>query len=236
MKIIVTKDYAELGKVVSQQLLGHMFTKNSRVNLAITAGKTPEEVYRHLVPEVKRKNYLNHVHYYNFDEIPHKKLMKEGITTTDLRSLYFQPAEIAETHIHVLDETNYQEQDLRLAQAGGLDAILLGIGEDGHYCGNLPGTTTINDYTTKVPCDEEMKQQLQGHFEDSADIPDAYVTMGPKSIMAAKHLILIANGKRKAEIMRRFLQEEISAALPASILKLHGNLTVIMDQEAASKL
>ncbi|MBP1044349.1 glucosamine-6-phosphate deaminase [Vagococcus sp. BWB3-3] len=236
MRVIVTENYEELGKVASQHLLGHLFSKQDRVNLAITAGTTPVEVYRYLIPEVKGKAYLSHAHFYNFDEIPYKESQREGITMSDLRELFFKPAAIPETSIHVLDGQNYQGQDQRIHQAGGLDGVLLGIGADGHYCGNLPGTTTIDDQTTKVICDDQMKARIGRHFEEAADVPDYYVTMGPKSIMAARHLILIANGKRKADIMRKFLEEEISLALPATILKLHPNLTVIMDREAASDL
>lgn len=236
MRIIITENYEELGKVASQHLLGQLFGKQDRVNLAITAGSTPLEVYRYLIPEVKGKSYLSHAHFYNFDEIPYKSNDREGITISDLRELFFDPAEISPNNIHILDGENFAGQDERIHQDGGLDAVLLGIGADGHYCGNLPGTTTINDGTTKVICDEQMKARIGNHFKNEADIPDFYVTMGPKSIMAVRHLILIANGKKKAGIMRKFIEEEISLALPATILKLHPNLTVIMDREAASEL
>lgn len=236
MRIIITESYEELGKVASQHLLGHLFGKQNRVNLAITAGTTPLEVYKYLIPEVKEKGYLTHAHYYNFDEIPYKANQQEGITMSDLRRLFFEPAAIPEERIHILDGENYEGQDQRIQEAGGLDAILLGIGADGHYCGNLPGTTTINDHTAKVICDPEMKKRIGRHFEKEEEVPDFYVTMGPKSIMAAGHLILIANGKKKAEIMRQFIEEDISLALPATILKLHPNLTIIMDREAASEL
>lgn len=236
MRIIITKDYQEMAKVAKQHLLGVMFAKADRVNLAITGGKTPIEVYCQLIPEVKGKAYLDHVHYYNFDEIPYKKSNREGITISDLRELYLDPANIPAENIHVLDENNYEGQDERIRQAGGLDAVLMGIGTDGHFCGNLPGTTTINDYTARVDCNEDMKKELAGMYDDPADIPDYYVTMGPKSIMAAKQLILIANGEGKADIIKTLIEEDISSDIPASILKLHPNLTVILDQAAASKL
>lgn len=236
MRIIKVKDYDELGKVTTQHLLGQMFKKQGRVNLAITAGKTPLKVYEYLVPEVKEKAYLSHVHYYNFDEIPHKMGNQLGITMSELNELYFEPAEISKDNIHPLNEQNYLEQDERIARNGGLDCILLGIGEDGHYCGNLPNTTNFEDFTSRVDCDEKMKERLSGHFDDPEDIPDYYITMGPRSIMAAEQLVLIADGSRKAKIMKEFLEGKVTSEIPASILKMHPNLTVIMDQEAASLL
>lgn len=236
MRIIITKDYEELGKVASQHLLGQMMHKQDRVNLSITGGTTPYKVYEYLVPEVKNKGYLDHVHYYNFDEIPYQNNDREGITMSDLRHLFFDPAAIKEAQIHPLTIENYKEQDKQLQMAGGLDAVLLGIGADGHYCGNLPGTTTINDYTTKIACDGAMKERLQRLFDRAEDVPDYYVTMGPRSIMSARQLILIANGKKKADIMQTFIEENISLELPATILKMHPNLTVILDEDAASNL
>lgn len=189
-----------------------------------------------MFPEVKGKSHFSHVHFYNFDEIPYKHQQCEGITMSDLRELFFEPAAIQESQIHPLNDQNYEKQDERIQQEGGLDAVLLGIGVDGHYCGNLPGRTTINDGTTKVNCDSLMKKRISPHFQNEEEIPEFYVTMGPKSIMAAGQLILIANGQKKAAIMRQFIEGEISLDLPATILKLHPNLTVIIDREAESEL
>lgn len=234
MRIIVTKNYEELGRITMYHLLGVMFSKEPRVNLAITAGATPASVYEQLVPNVKGKDYLSHVHYYNFDEIPFKKSKRDGITLSALKKQYFEPANIPESHIHVLNEENVDTFDHELASVGGLDAILMGIGEDGHFCGNLPNTTRVDDVTTVVPCTTEMKESLALMYDNPADIPDSYVTMGPQSVMKSKQLMLIANGTHKAQVMRDFFINDVSKELPASILKMHPNLVVIMDEAAAS--
>ncbi|WP_375178672.1 glucosamine-6-phosphate deaminase [Enterococcus rotai] len=236
MKVITVKNYDELSKVAAQMLIGEMFQRHERVNLAITAGTTPIGMYEKLVAEVKDKEYFSNVHYYNFDEIPYKSGIREGVTIGDLRELYFDPAGISEDQIHILDGENYEKQDERIEAAGGLDAILLGIGSDGHYCGNLPGTTKFTDFTTKVICDEAMKERIAPHFEDRAETPDFYVTMGPRSVMAARHLILFASGTKKAKIMKAFIEGAITDEIPASILKMHPHLTIILDEEAASLL
>lgn len=236
MRLIITKDYEEMSKVAAQHLLGHMFNSQHRVNLSITAGTTPVLMYKMLVQEVKGKDYFDNIHYYNFDEIPHKVNKQEGITITDLRNMYFTPAGIPEERIHVLTEKNYTEQDEKVAGDGGLDMILLGIGTDGHFCGNLPGTTKFKDLTTRVDCDEAMKERIGGHFDNKDDIPDFYITMGPASVMRARHLILFASGVRKAAIMKTWFETNIEERIPASILKNHPNISVILDQDAASLL
>ncbi len=234
MRIIVTKDYQELGNVAAQHLLGTMFGNQNRVNLAITAGATPKSTYEQLVPEIRDKAYLNHVHYYNFDEIPYKKTQRDGITLSALKAQYFEPANISESNIHPLTVDDVTNFDQNIQDVGGLDLILMGIGEDGHFCGNMPGTTQMNDLTTLVPCTPEMKSLLANMLGSIDEAPDEYVTMGPQSVMRAKQLVLIANGKHKAEIMKKLLTENISSDLPASILTLHPNLVIIMDEEAAS--
>lgn len=235
MKWIVAENYGELSELAAEMVVGEMLTKQKRVNLAITAGTTPIGMYERLTTKVKGKNYLDHVHYYNFDEIPYKSGKQEGITLSDLRRLYFSPAAIAEEQIEILNEKNYQQHDAKIASDGGLDAIVLGIGTDGHYCGNLPGTTRFTDFTTEVPCDERLKKIIVGHFEDPAENPDSYVTLGPRSVMAAKHIILLASGVKKSEAMQRFYHGKVTEAFPASILKMHPNITVIVDK-AAGKL
>lgn len=82
MRVIVTESYEELGKVASQHVLGHVLTKQNRVNLAITAGTTPLEVYRYLVPEVKGKSHFSHVHF--------TILMKFRINISNVKGLLCQ--------------------------------------------------------------------------------------------------------------------------------------------------
>ena len=236
MKLIITETYEDMSRVAMQHLLGEMY-QDKRVNLAITGGTTPERMYELLVEEVKGKTYLDNVHYYNFDEIPYNHTKREGITISDLRDYYFTPANIAEEQIHKLDMENYKEQDARIKADGGLDAILIGIGADGHYCGNLPHTTKFHQETSIVVMDPEMRERVgKGHFTDVIEYPDDYVTMGPRSVMNARRIILFATGTKKAAIMDRVINGPVDENIPATLLMAHPNITIILDAEAASLL
>ncbi|STV97228.1 putative 6-phosphogluconolactonase [Klebsiella michiganensis] len=90
MKLIVTEDYAEMSLVASHHVLGYI-TAPRRVNLAVTAGSTPKKMYEHLTAAVKGKSFYSQVHYYNFDEIPFRGQDREGVTISNLRSLFFTP-------------------------------------------------------------------------------------------------------------------------------------------------
>ncbi|MEI5993763.1 glucosamine-6-phosphate deaminase [Candidatus Enterococcus mansonii] len=230
MKVIVEKDFEAMSETTKNILLGHM-NQDKRVNLSITAGNTPVGVYKKMVEIVKDSPNYTNVHYYNFDEIPVAG-QNEGITITDLRKLYLNPANIHEANIHPLTVENYAEQDKRLAMDGGLDAMLIGLGGDGHFCGNMPTTTRFENLTYKVKVSGEEPWFVPGEMEKGME----FVTMGPVSVMRVKHLILIVNGEKKAEMVKHVLQGSVTEKYPASILQLHPNLTVILDEEAASKL
>lgn len=230
MKLIIEKDFNQMSETAKNILLGYM-TQDKRINLSITAGKTPVKVYEKIINFLAHSTSYDNVHYYNFDEIPVPN-QTEGITLTELRKLFFSPAKINEQLIHPLTLDNYQEQDQTLQDMGGLDAMLIGLGEDGHFCGNMPGTTSFGNETYKVTVSGEETWFVPEMME----VGMSFVTMGPVSIMKVKHLILIVNGSKKARIVKKALTGPITEDVPASILQLHPNLTVILDEEAAKEL
>lgn len=237
MKVIITKDYDEMSEVAAGYVIKYL-SDFKRVNLAITAGKTPIGMYEKLVLLVKDKEYYNHVHYYNFDEIPFREKVN-GVTMKNLDQLFFLPAHIHRENIHILDGSNYENYDEVIKQNGGLDLVVMGLGWDGHFCGNLPGTCTFNDKTHAVYSFQmkDFTERLAGEFDgDKTKVPDYYVTMGPKTIMQARELVVIVNGTHKAKIVKEAFFGPICEEIPASILQMHPNITLIMDQDAASEL
>lgn len=237
MKIIVTKDYEEMSRTAAFHVLKYMYSDKARVNLSITGGSTPRRMYEILLPLVKDKGTFDHVHFYNFDEIPYRKEDREGVTISGLRKLFLTPAGIREENIHKLDHTNYQTQDERIAADGGLDAVILGLGWDGHFCGNLPHTTKFGDGTSRVDCDSYLRSRLLEEFDNvEEDVPDYYVTMGPRSIMQAGNLVMIASGKKKAEPVQKLVSGVVDPDVPATVLTLHPHFTLILDEDAASLL
>lgn len=230
MKLIIEKDFDAMSETAKNILLGHM-SQDKRVNLSITAGNTPVGVYSKMVEIIQDSSAYGNVHYYNFDEIPLAN-QAEGITITELRKLYLTPANINEANIHQLTVENYAEQDKRLAMDGGLDAMLIGLGEDGHFCGNMPTTTSFENLTYKINVSGDEPWFVPDMMESGVE----FVTMGPVSVMRVKQLILIVNGEKKAEMVKKVLQGPVIEEYPASVLQLHPNLTVILDEAAASKL
>lgn len=232
MNLIITKNYEEMSHIAMHQLLAHMSKGDEkRVNLAITAGSTPKRLYELLVPEVKDSPCYSHVHYYNFDEIPVPG-SRYGVTLTELDKLYFSPAGIPDEQIHEYNMDNWEGYDEVLRKDGGLDMILMGLGGDGHFCGNMSGTVDHFGMPSRLISRENIPEVFDAYGINLPHFP----SFGPKTVMQARHVIMIINGSHKAEIAKAALTGPVTTDVPASILQLHPNYTVIIDEEAAALL
>lgn len=244
MHFIITKDYEELSQVMSQYMLKHMHCESKRVNISITTGATPILGYQILAKQAKDKAYFEHVHYYIFDEFWYKD-DPIGVCRASLDYKYFTLANIKDDHIHNLDEDNADTFDDDVARDGGLDLVVMGVGTNGHFCGNQPGTFQtwdtkthrISRHTNKL-IEDLLNQLLKEdiHSEDSSRIPDHYISMGPKTVMMAKSIVFIMSGKAKAEAVKKAFFSPISTEFPVSIFQLHPDVTVILDEDAASEV
>lgn len=127
------------------------------------------------------------------------------------------------------------EYDKEIEAAGGVDMQLLGIGNNGHIGFNEPGTP-FGSITHVVELTESTREANARFFESIDEVPTHAVTMGIKTVMNAKKIILIATGKAKAPIVKEFIQGPVTEEVPASVLQLHPNVEVFLDYEAASLL
>jgi 6-phosphogluconolactonase/glucosamine-6-phosphate isomerase/deaminase len=233
MRVFIEDSYENLSEKAVGIMLAAM-SQDKRVNIAITAGNSPVLVYEKLIKEIKAlPQAFTNVHYYNFDEIPLKGSAK-GVTMGELDRLYFTPAEIPSSRIHPLTCENYTEHDEEIMRAGGLDLMLIGLGGDGHFCGNMPNATRFEEHTYKVYIKKEYEWYKT--VQDLPEIPEYFVTMGAASVMKVCRLVMIVNGKGKAQAVKRFFDSTVDTAFPSSILKLHPNFTLILDKDAASAL
>jgi len=232
MKKIIVDSYKEMSELAASILLSEM-TKDKRTNISITAGATPKGVYKILTKwYLKYPESFIDTYFYSFDEVEVGSL--PGATITDLNESFYKPAKIPRKRINSLTYANYQEYDQLIKEDGGLDIMMLGLGQDGHFCGNMPYGTDLRQFTYKLPIKEEYPwyRALQELFPGQ-DLPEYFVTMGMRSLMKVKHLILIVNGKAKAEAVKKMLTLDVTNEFPATALLQHPNLTIILDQEAA---
>lgn len=236
MKIIIKKTYEKLSEAAAQIMFGTMY-QDRRINLSLTGGSSPAGTYD-IVTEALRdcpQDFKN-VHFYNFDNVEMEG-KEGGVMLSGLYDQFFRPAAIPEERIHPLRMDNWQTFDGVIENSGGLDLMLIGLGMDGHFCGNLSYATEFEKttYLLKMDPQYEWYETYQKIYGDKV-MPEYLVTLGAVSLMRVKHLLLVVNGKEKASVVKQLMESKVGTNFPSSVLKLHPNFTVILDEDAASML
>ncbi len=240
MEIIKVKGYRELSFKAAQFVASQVILKPDS-NLGLATGSTPEGMYSEIV-----KMYQNgivdfeKVTSFNLDEYIGLGLESDQSYIHYMQQNLFSHINIKASNINMpnglaLDvEKECLEYEERIAKAGGLDLQILGIGRNGHIGFNEPDLK-FEARTHVVMLDEKTIEDNSRFFKSVDDVPKKAISMGVKTIMHAKKIVLLASGEEKAEAVYKMIYGKIIPELPASVLQLHPNVTVICD-EAAAKL
>lgn len=236
MKIIVEKDYEQLCETAAMILFSEILGDGRR-NISVTAGGTPLGAYQLITDKINRKqDYLKDVHFYNFDEIPTGD--QDGLVNKEIENYFYSPSGISKDNIHPITKGNYKDFPNEINSTGGMDFVLLGMGEDGHFCGNMPMVTNFEKeiYTFSIEEKYPWYSTFSNLFENKENIPEYAITVGAKLILQSKKILLLVNGERKSDALETLLHGPITIEFPASILKLHPNLILLTDEAAMSEL
>lgn len=234
MKITTVKTYEAMSELAATTILAKMHASR-RVNCALTAGSTPERAYELVIARMKNSSVYEHFHVYTFDGGP---LEHTEHTTTylEMKKIFYDPAAIKEENIHEITLKNYTTFDQQIEDDGGLDLMVIGLGSDGQFCGNLPQTTKFDSLSYEVEIKPEYPwYEFVADLYRSYDqaVPKSFVSMGPLSVLRAKEILLIVSGSDKAEALAKMLKGPLTEKFPASVLRKHSNITIIADEEAA---
>ena len=123
-----------------------------------------------------------------------------------------------------------------IAEAGGVDLQILGIGTDGHIAFNEPGSSLASRTRLKTLTRQTRADNARFFDDDVSAVPQHCLTQGIGTILEARHLLLVANGRHKAEAVHQLVEGPVSAMWPATALQLHPHVTVVLDEPAASRL
>ncbi|MEG0857486.1 MAG: glucosamine-6-phosphate deaminase [Terrisporobacter sp.] len=240
MKLIITKNYEELSKVAANEMATIIKEKPNAI-LGLATGGSPMGMYKELI-EMNKKGDID------FSDITTVNLDEYvGLSGDHDQSYrYFMNSNLF-NHINIKkDRTfvpnglaeNVEEEcrnyDNKIQELGGTDVQLLGIGNNGHIAFNEPDTNLVAG-THLTGLTENTIESNARFFESKADVPTTALTMGLGEIMKSKKIIVIASGEGKAEAVKAMLSGKISTDMPASMLQMHNNVVVIID-EAAAKL
>ena len=240
MNIIISKDYAELSEKAARIIIETVRQKPNAV-LGLATGTTPLGLYKRLIADYKENGTsYKYVRAINLDE--YKGLPKGHPQSYAyfMRKNLFDHLDIDINNTYIengmaIDEQAECERYDEILNKYPRDIQLLGLGSNGHIAFNEPNTP-FDSTTHVVTLAESTVKDNARLFEDISEVPRKAYTMGLKSIMQAKKIIVLANGLNKAKIVSRLMYDSPSEELPASILYDHKDCTVILDEEAASKL
>jgi glucosamine-6-phosphate deaminase len=241
MNIIIERDYEAMSKRAAERIAAEI-RKRTRLVLGLATGSTPIGLYRCWAEQVRRGELsFTGVTTFNLDEYlglpPHHPQSYHTFMQEQLFRYLDIPAEM--THIPRGDAENVdahcREYEELIRMAGGIDIQVLGIGRNGHIGFNEPGES-FGRSTHVVALSETTRQANARFFPAGETVPTHAITMGLKSIMNARQVLLLASGADKSEAVRRAVCGEVTPEHPASILQLHPDCVFLLDEAAASLL
>ena len=237
MKVVVGNN-EQISKLIAEEFIKVINAKPNCV-LGLATGTSPLKVYAELVKANKEGRVtFKDVATFNLDEY----IGLEGTHNQSYRYFMnenlFNHIDINKEKTHVLKGTGdylaYANQyDKLIADFGGIDIQILGIGSDGHIAFNEPGTP-FDSLTHVAELAESTIVDNSRLFNDISEVPTKAVTMGLKSIMNARKIVLIATGKNKAKAIYNLLKGPKTEEVPCSILQDHKDCTIYCDEEAYS--
>lgn len=239
MKIYQAKNYQEMSRKAANIISAQIIMKPDAV-LGLATGSTPIGTYQQLIDWYKKGDLdFSEIRSVNLDEYKGLSADNDQSYAYFMRTNLFDSVNIKKENTYI---PNGLEEDIAKECArynsiihtlGGIDLQLLGLGGNGHIGFNEPGAA----YEKETHCVKLTENTIQANsrfFEKLEDVPRYAYTTGIKNIMQAKRILLIASGENKADALYRSLFGPITPTVPASILQLHNNVTVVADEAALS--
>lgn len=241
MKIYKAKDYKDMSRKAANIISAQVIMKPNCV-LGLATGSTPIGTYDQLVEWYNKGDLdFSEVTTVNLDEY-------KGLPRTNDQSYYYF------MHQHLFDRVNIDPERTNVPNGmepdaekecgryeelirslGGVDLQLLGLGHNGHIGFNEPGEAFEKE-THCVDLTESTIEANKRFFASADDVPKQAYTMGIKTIMQAKKILIVVNGENKADIVERAFFGPVTPEVPASILQLHNDVTLVGDKAALAKI
>ena len=241
MHIYKATDYHEMSRKAANIISAQIIIKPNCV-LGLATGSTPVGIYQQLIEWYKKGDLdFSTVKTVNLDEY-------KGLPAENIQSYHYFMTKNLFSQVNINTESTYLPDGTQgdseiecsrfnnlIEELGGIDLQLLGLGHNGHIGFNEPGDS-FEKGTHCVALTESTIEANSRLFEEGEIVPKYAYTMGIKTIMLAKKILLVVSGEEKADILLKALTGPVTPSLPASILQLHPDLTVVADDAALSKI
>lgn len=240
MRLIIAKNYEELSKKAAE-IIVEVINKKPNAVLGLATGSSPVGLYKEIIKMNKNGEIdFSKVTTVNLDEYLGLSGEHPQSYRYFMNEKLFNHINIDKHNTHVPNglandaEEENRRYDEKIKELGGTDIQLLGVGSNGHIAFNEPANELVFG-THLTDLTNETIEANSRFFNSKYEVPTKAFTMGLGGIMKAKKILVIASGENKAEAVKGMLKGNITTLLPASILQLHHDVTVIID-EAAAKL
>ena len=240
MKIIRAKDYKDMSRKAANIISAQVIMKPNCV-LGLATGSSPVGTYAQLIDWYNKGDIdFSEVTTINLDEYRGLPREHDQSYWYFMHKNFFDSVNVQPDRIHVPDGSNpdaeaaCREYDAIIRNAGGIDLQLLGIGHDGHIGFNEPGQA----FELGTHCVDLTKETIEANKRffngDESLVPRQAYTMGIKTIMLARKVLMVASGADKAEIIKKAFFGPVTPTVPASILQMHPDFILVGDEAALS--
>ena len=242
MEVIIVEDARQIGTIAADAIEALLTQKPTAV-LGLATGSSPLTIYDELAArhDAGRVSFQQ-ARGFTLDEyvgLPadHPERYRNVIDTVFVSRVDFAPGAVAGPD-GLADDipaacAGYEQA---IEAAGGIDLQILGIGTDGHIGFNEPGSSLASRTRIKTLTRQTRIDNARFFDDDVDSVPTHCLTQGLGTIMAARHVILVATGRTKAEAVHQLVEGPVSAMWPATILQHHRHVTVLLDGSAARRL
>ena len=242
MQLVVKASADAVAEAVAD-MLAETITRQPAVVLGLPTGRTPVALYRTLVARHRAGQLdFSQVTVFNIDEFVGVSREHPGSFAAYMHHHLYRHVNLAPNRMHL---PTGDAKDLRaearryeaaIQAAGGIDVMVLGIGENGHIGFNEPAPSLVSD-THVARLTIATRRANAGLFEGVLrDVPRSGITMGVGTLLRARRVILLATGSSKARIVARALEGPVTTRVPASLLQTHPNVTAVIDRAASARL
>lgn len=247
MQLLILQDYEQVTKwiatYISHKINVHNTVNNDPFVIGLPTGASPLGVYMHLIDLNKEgKVSFKNVITFNMDEYI-------GLPEDNPQSYHyylwnnlFNQIDIPKENVNILNGNakdvalECENYELKIKNYGGIDLFLGGVGVDGHLAFNMPGSS-LKSKTRVKTLNLDTRIANSRYFHDNPDmVPKFALTVGVRTIMEAREVIIIANGYTKARALRSAVEDGINHMWPVSALQLHPKCIIVCDEPATNEL
>jgi glucosamine-6-phosphate isomerase len=234
-------DTYELLSAAAAELVAAAVKKKPNTVFCFASGDTPRRTYELLVEKVKEENIdFSKCTFIGLDEWLGIPPGNTGSCHYFLQTYLVQPLGLRDEQVHLFDAmaddplAECEKMNALILSKKGIDFMLVGVGMNGHIGFNEPGTSiTLNAHV--ITLDNTTLTVGQKYF--AAEVPASKgITIGLQQVLEAGTLLMMANGKKKAAIIKQAMEEEITSHTPASLIRYHANGILMIETEAAANL